>query len=110
MNKKIRNIFSGVLIGTSLGLVMTLFFNPIFHLLGHKQMHAAVIKHCVIGINRAKKAGVFNCCFKPGCTMCYMQGNKWNDHQPGTCACAGAVFSNKKPCPQCIRALGIEHE
>jgi len=56
-------------------------------------------------IEEAKKAGVYNCCYEPGCHMCYNNANKWNHQQSGTCDCADLIAQGKTPCPECVEAL-----
>lgn len=91
-------------LGIGIGIFLSLFFN-VYYYLPSGAMHSQVIKHRDIAIERAKADGVYNCCYQPGCTMCYMEANEWNNHQAGTCACADLIAQGKEPCPQCRQAL-----
>lgn len=68
-------------------------------------MNKRVIEERDTGIKKAVAEGVYNCCIHPNCTMCYLEGNAWNNHTAGTCACADLVAKGEKPCLQCERAL-----
>lgn len=54
-----------------------------------------------LAIQKAVESGDYRCCISPPCTMCFWEGNQWNNNQAGTCACDDLVALGKKPCPQC---------
>lgn len=59
-------------------------------------------------IQEAVNEGVYKCCIKPACTMCYMEANKWNNYKAGTCACDDLIARGEEPCPQCKKGLCFE--
>ncbi len=58
-----------------------------------------------LAIQKAKSEGKYKCCIEPPCTMCFWEGNEWNNNIPGTCACDDLIAEGKEPCPQCARAM-----
>lgn len=94
---KIFSVSLFVFLGVILSLGVLYMFGPNPNLLGSLQR---------LGINRAKAEGDYRCCIEPDCTMCYMEGNKWNNGEAGTCACDDLIAKGEKPCPQCEKALG----
>ncbi len=64
-----------------------------------------VLSELSLAIEDAEEAGVYKCCIKPACTMCYLSGNKWNYDKPGTCACDEFIAKGEEPCPQCARGI-----
>lgn len=101
MSNKKTLLFFG-LVGTfAAGLVFTRFLRPSFKNLSSEQMVEKIKAEQVLGIKKAQEEGSYNCCIKPPCTMCYLEANEWNNHQPGTCACDDLIAQGKEPCPQC---------
>jgi len=100
LNQKVLLFFS-LLGGITAGLVFALLFNPPFKSLNSGQMLEKVKAQQVLGIKKAQEEGSYRCCIKPACTMCYLEANQWNNHQPGTCACDDLIAQGKEPCPQC---------
>lgn len=64
-----------------------------------------VNEQIISGIKKATAEGKYKCCINPGCTMCFLEANEWNNHQAGTCACDDLIAQGKDPCPQCKRGL-----
>lgn len=64
-----------------------------------------IIKQQDQAIQEAVRQGVYKCCIKPPCTMCYMEASKWNNYQAGTCACDDLIAKGEEPCPQCKKGL-----
>jgi len=64
-----------------------------------------IIREQEQAIQEAVKEGVYKCCIEPACTMCYMEANKWNNYQAGTCACDDLIAQGEEPCPQCQKGL-----
>jgi len=93
-----------VLIGLVLGLAVGFFFFS-FENLSLDQMHQQVVIKRDLGIKKAINEGVYNCCVEPACTMCYMEGNMWNNQKGGRCDCVDFIAQGKEPCPQCKRML-----
>ncbi len=107
MNKNIIIVLF-ILIGISFGLIISFVITPPFSILSLTGMHNRILGYRGLAIEKAKKAGIYNCCYEPGCTMCFMEGNKWNNNTPGTCACTDLIARGESPCPQCERALEKE--
>lgn len=103
MNKTL--IISFVLFGVGLGLISNYLVPLSFGNLSVQEMHRRIIQKRDVAIEKAKRQGDYNCCYKPGCTMCFMGANKWNNEQAGTCDCAELIAQGEEPCPQCVEAL-----
>lgn len=73
-----------------------------------KNLHNRIIQKRNAAIEKAKSQGKYNCCCDSHCTMCFMQANKWNKNQIGTCNCAGFLAQGEEPCPQCRDAIAAE--
>jgi hypothetical protein len=58
-----------------------------------------------LAIQEAVKDGVYECCIAPPCTMCYWEGNRWNNQTAGTCDCDSLIAEGEEPCPQCVAGL-----
>lgn len=72
------------------------------------EMYERIVEERDFAIQKAVEAGVYSCCITPPCTMCYWEGNQWNNNQAGTCACDDLIAQGKEPCPQCERGLCSE--
>lgn len=79
--------------------------NPNFKDLAPGEMYERIIEQRDYAISQAVMRGDFRCCINPPCTMCYMEGNQWNNFTPGTCACDDLIAQGEEPCPQCERGL-----
>lgn len=79
--------------------------SPDFEDLSAEEMYGQIIKERDWAIQKAVEAGDYRCCIEPPCTMCYMEANKWNNHQAGTCACDDLIAKGQEPCPQCLSGL-----
>lgn len=64
-----------------------------------------VLSELNFAIEKAVDAGVYKCCIEPACTMCYLNGNKWNYGKAGTCACDEFIARGEEPCPQCKKGI-----
>ncbi len=64
-----------------------------------------VLSELSLAIEEAEKAGVYKCCIKPACTMCYIGANKWNYGKAGTCYCDDFIARGEEPCPQCKKGI-----
>jgi hypothetical protein len=58
-----------------------------------------------LAIKRARAEGKYKCCLEPPCTMCFWEGNPWNNNTAGTCACDDLIAQGKEPCPQCAGVM-----
>lgn len=76
-----------------------------FENLSRKEMVKRVIVERDMAIEKATGEGVYKCCIHPACTMCFMEANKWNNFETGTCACDDLIAEGKEPCPQCKNGL-----
>lgn len=88
-----------------IGILITIFMRPPLAVLGQDKLHQQVISMRDYGISQAEARGDYKCCIKPPCTMCYMEGNKWNYGQAGKCFCDDFVARGEEPCPQCKNGL-----
>ena len=70
-----------------------------------EEQREIVISELNLAIEGAKESGVYKCCIEPACTMCYLNGNKWNYGKAGTCACDEFIARGEDPCPQCIKGI-----
>lgn len=93
------------LIAIFFGYLIFSFQNPNFESLNPDQMLKRVIEERNQAIQKAVTDGSYRCCINPPCTMCYMEGNEWNNEKAGTCACDDLIAQGKEPCPQCKRGL-----
>jgi len=64
-----------------------------------------VISELNLAIKDAEEAGLYKCCIEPACTMCYLNGNKWNYGKAGTCYCDDFIAKGEEPCPQCKKGI-----
>jgi hypothetical protein len=78
---------------------------PPFDLLSLEKMPAKINNYLHLAIKKSEKAGIYNCCVDPPCTMCFLEGNTWNNPKAGRCNCAEFVRQGKEPCPQCKKIL-----
>jgi len=76
-----------------------------FFKLSPQKMHQRLISERDFAIQKAVEAGVYQCCIKPPCTMCYWEGNRWNNYTAGTCDCDNLIAKGQEPCPQCVAGL-----
>ena len=76
-----------------------------FSELSSEEMHSRLIEERDVAIEKAVEEGDYECCINPPCTMCYMEGNRWNNFKAGTCACDNLIAEGKEPCPQCKNGL-----
>lgn len=88
-----------------IGLTTSIWLNPPVSLKSAEKIHDDVVTMRNYGIELAQANGEYKCCIDPVCTMCYMEGNKWNYNQPGKCFCDDFVARGEDPCPQCERGL-----
>jgi hypothetical protein len=100
--KKFLIIF---ILGFTFGTMVYLFVFPPFNLLPLDKMPSKIDDYLHLAIEKAEKAGVYNCCVEPACTMCFLEGNLWNNQKSGRCNCADFVRQGKEPCPQCNKIL-----
>ena len=70
-----------------------------------EQTRENVLSELYAAIQEADEAGIYQCCIKPQCTMCYLNGNEWNHGNAGTCACDEFIERGEDPCPQCQRGI-----
>lgn len=108
MFKKLLVIFVFLFLFGLVGLVGSLTSGPSgpdFENLSPAEMHERIIKQRDYAIAKAVEAGDYRCCINPPCTMCYMEGNQWNNNEAGTCACDDLIAQGEDPCPQCLRGL-----
>lgn len=63
-----------------------------------------VLSKLYLAIAEAEKAGKYNCCIEPACTMCYLGEWLWDD---GTCDCDKLMLKGEwdKVCPQCKKGI-----
>lgn len=80
----------------------------LFRFMPVDQMHHHLPNYQRRAIEKAKDRGDYTCCYQPGCTMCFMSANQWNDQQAGHCDCAEFIAQGKQPCPECVSALKQE--
>ncbi len=93
------------------GLLIFKQFNHTFKNLNSKILHQNIIEQRDYGIQLAVENGDYQCCITPPCTMCYMEGNQWNNQTAGTCACDQLIAQGKEACPQCQNGnCGLETE
>jgi hypothetical protein len=103
--KKFLTIFIVFIFGFAFGTIFYfLVFSP-FNLTPLEKMPAKINDYLRIAIEKAERAGVYNCCVEPPCTMCFLEGNLWNNQKAGRCNCADFVRQGKQPCPQCKKIL-----
>ncbi len=102
---KYLRIISIFFIGLGLGLTIYYFSFLPFYELSAEELHQQIIGQRDFAIGQAIVRGDYNCCVEPACTMCYMEGNSWNNQRAGTCDCVSYIQKGKEPCPQCKRAL-----
>lgn len=76
-----------------------------FEDLGHEKTLTRIIKERDVAIEKTTEEGIYKCCIHPACTMCFMEANKWNNFEAGTCACDDLIAEGKEPCPQCKNGL-----
>lgn len=69
------------------------------------EMLEQITKNRDFAIQKAMAAGDYRCCIDPPCTMCFMEANKWNNFEAGTCACDDLIAQGKEACPQCQGGL-----
>jgi len=103
--KKFLTTFAIFIIGSSFGAMIYLFVFPPFHLLPLDKMPSKIDDYLHLAMEKAEKAGVYNCCVEAPCTMCFLEGNLWNNQKAGRCNCADFVRQGKEPCPQCKKIL-----
>jgi len=70
-----------------------------------EERREGVLDELGLAIEEAEAKGVYKCCIHPGCTMCYLSGNKWNYGEGGKCYCDDFIARGEDPCPQCIKGL-----
>lgn len=104
MNKALIITFS-LVVGFGLGVMSSYFPKSSPRDLSVEEMHNQIVQQRGEAIEKAKRQGKYNCCYKPGCTMCFMEENRWNNEQKATCDCAAFIAQGEKPCPQCVEAL-----
>jgi len=100
--KKFLIIF---IFGFTFGIIIFFLAFPPLNLIPLERMPAKINNYLHLVIEKAEKAGVYNCCVEPACTMCFLDGNIWNNQQAGRCNCADFVRQGKEPCPQCMKIL-----
>jgi hypothetical protein len=71
--------------------------------LSEAEKHQTIIAQRDLAIQKAIAGGDYHCCITPPCTMCYMEANRWNDFEAGTCGCDKLIAEGEEPCPQCGR-------
>lgn len=76
-----------------------------FEELAPEEMYQRIITGRNLAIDKAVESGIYRCCINPPCTMCYMEGNQWNNGKAGSCVCDELIAQGKEPCPQCKRGL-----
>lgn len=103
-----KSIFLATIIGGLVTGGMILIANFPFRLMTVNQMRHHIEEKQYQAIEKAKAQGDYKCCYDPGCTMCFMNENEWNNQQVGHCDCADLIAQGKQPCPQCIQALKQE--
>ncbi len=102
-----KKLFIAIISFTSITLISFSIFSFIalgqnnFEKLSPQEMYDQIIQERNLAIEKAKERGDYKCCISPPCTMCYMEGNKWNYNTPGTCACDEFIARGEDPCPQC---------
>lgn len=110
---KSKKISQSFLVGGVFGLSVFLFFWFLWEPVGKMRIvsqSSTVTRDELVGlqnlaIQKAKAEGKYKCCINPPCTMCFWEGNQWNNNTPGTCACDDLIAQGKDPCPQCARAM-----
>ena len=102
-------LVSAVFIGALGGFAAYSIFAQKFEDLSPSGMRERIIVERDYAIARAKANGDYRCCIDPACTMCFMEGNIWNNNTPGTCACDDLIAKGEEPCPQCARGLDAIH-
>jgi len=107
--KKIIAITCFVLIGVG-GYFVFNTYNSAFEKLSASEMYQRIIKERDYAIAEAIKDGNYKCCISPPCTMCYVEGNQWNNYTPGTCLCDELIAQGKEACPQCNRVITKESD
>jgi len=70
-----------------------------------EQKRGNLLNQLSVLIDGAIQDGKYHCCIEPACTMCYLEGNAWNDGEAGRCDCVDFIVQGKDPCPQCIKAM-----
>jgi len=102
-----KTIIVVLVIGISVLIGLFIYFerNQNFKNLDTNQMYNHLTEELKYAVAKAQEAGVYHCCISPPCTMCYMEGNKWNEGKPGTCQCDKFIAQGEKPCPQCEKGL-----
>ena len=88
-----------------IGLTVSFVVNPPLNWISDGELHEKVIAMRDYGIAQAEKNGDYLCCIDPVCTMCYMEGNKWNYGEAGKCFCDEFIARGEEACPQCERGL-----
>lgn len=105
----IRNLATGGVFGLSVFLFFWFLWEPVGKMRIVNQSPTATRNELVklqnLAIQKAKAEGKYRCCINPPCTMCFWEGNAWNNNTPGTCACDDLIAQGKDPCPQCVRAM-----
>lgn len=100
---KLSWFFAGIIVTTVvLSLVQE---RNTFSRLGSEEMYQRLISERNLAVQKAVEAGVYKCCIEPPCTMCYWEGNPWNNQTAGTCDCDTLIALGKEPCPQCVAGL-----
>lgn len=98
---KIGVILVTVLVGITTGYFILAANQNNFEKLSSQEKYELIIAQRDFAINEAVENGDYHCCIDPPCTMCYMEANKWNNYQAGTCACDDLIAQGKESCPQC---------
>jgi len=101
-------VFVFCFMGVGAGYLISSYQNPDFFELSPEQMLQRITTQRVFAIEQAVKRGDYRCCISPACTMCFMEGNEWNNGVAGTCACDDLIAQGKEPCPQCKRGIGAD--
>lgn len=76
-----------------------------FSKLSSDGMYRRLVSERDLALQKAVEEGVYKCCITPPCTMCYWEGNPWNNQTAGTCDCDNLIALGKEPCPQCVTGL-----
>ena len=69
--KNFLTIFIVFIFGFASGIIAYFFLFPPFNLIPLEKMPAKINDYLHIAIEKAEKAGVYNCCVEPSCTMCF---------------------------------------
>lgn len=79
-----------------------------FKTMSLEEMREHYITERSYAIEKAEKAGLYDCCIEPACTMCLDHGTDHPWTTPGSgryCDCDTLLEQGKDPCPQCRAGL-----